>query len=638
MIAHDNVLRLFVKSNLQMELDAFSRLADHLVAVQVEHGGHAMDSSALSEFLEEFHRDDPLNPSFARLAAKMWPEHYRRSLEVDLNAFNISVERRQIMLASVIAWQWLNNDCVDVIETTLSHIDNPSRTPCASTWLSDLTRHVHHSVVNRVTVRFEAADYLPGISTQGKVAIVSPRSTNASSIRTVVCDQVLRTVRQWLNFPSNTEYIAAYFILHVLRVCHHNPDILLLHGLWKPYRSVKASVLLCPSWKKHTSLRISMLDDFVSALHALPIADPTSVEAGLLTQITAVVHRCDPRISSATAQIVELILCPNPIPRQVVEGSALCTTLSTPSASPCIGLDERGLHALRNFILELVPLVEAQSPGPHWTPLQNLVMSDKDRFLPFREHGPSRRRVTSTEGPFHPQNIRRRGAFASTLVFRGLLFASSAIRFQTLGFFEDVNEWQLFLDLEGYDPGDKESSAKFFVERAYGTPQHGRTVHSRTYANVYFEKEPEWEELLGSYPDEQLPFMVFLDWTQQKTGWFDDEGEYHRGGRFPLIGPLAGYLLAADMSYTGLVMAPNVQEVGVVIKKNGFGSLAGLTSLNLISGKTASAAAVVVATERVYNVLQDAMSAQVQDAVGFDAIMVEHALCKYGRCMKALRS
>ncbi len=638
-LEHDNVLRLFQESNLRIELDTFARLADRLEnRLSTIAATDACDSTALAQFLQDFEAKDRVDPSFARLTARMWPEHHRRALEADLNHLTLVVERRCIMLASVVAWQWLNNDCVNVIQHVVSHIEDPSQPASQKTWLSDLTAHVHRAVVNRAPISLEAEDFLPELSNLPNTVNITPRHTHSTSIAAAVCHHVLIVIRKWLNFPSNTECIAASFILHVLHTFHHNPDILLLHGLWKPYRSIKASVLGCPSWKKHTALRISMLDNFVGALRTLPLADASSEAAQLLSKITDAVHRCDPTLQAVTSGLIQFILPPSLPARDHRTKTLLAQTGLAPN--PTVGLSggphEKGLHALKEFVLELVPLVCAETPSVIWTPLQALVRGDKDRLLPFREHAPSRQRVTSIEGPFHPLNISKAGAFPSALIFRGLLFTSTVIKFHTHGFFEDINDWQLFLDLKGYDQTDKQISGQFFVERAYGTPQHGRTLNPRTYSNVYFEKEPEWLELLAAYPDTPVPFMDFFTWTQQKTGWFDDEGKYHRGVRFPLIGPLAGYLLAADMSYTGVVAAPSVEEVGRVIRKNGLGSLSGMVSLNLVSGKKDSVANVVRATEQIYGVLMDAMSAEVREAIRFDAITVEHVLCKYGRCMREL--
>ena len=206
------------------------------------------------------------------------------------------------------------------------------------------------------------------------------------------------------------------------------------------------------------------------------------------------------------------------------------------------------------------------------------------------------------------------------------------------GHFKDIMEWEVFLDTEGYDPSDKQSVSQFSVYNAYGVPQYGRLLHARMYANIYFEKEEDWEALRQIHAHHIIPFMDFLHWTQQRTGWHDDSGLYHAGGRFPLIGPLAGYLLAADMSYAGVVTVPTIQEVGIVIWKNGLGSRGGLITLNQIPGKDAGKEMVVDATMRLYDLLSDVLPQDIRASIGFDAIMLEHALCKYGRCMRDLAS
>ncbi len=553
-----------------------------------------------------------------------------------MGGFTLLVERRRIMLASVAAWHWLNNDCVNHILSVIAHLQDSSLPSPPNNWLSSLTTQIHRAVINHVPLRLEAADFLPHLESSPRAADIVPRRNASASLAESVCGYAVTVVRGWLNFPSNTEMLAAYFVLYVLQTAHNNPDILLLHGLWKPYRSIKASVLRCPSWTKHSSLRIDMLDAFAAAIRNIPLANASSEEAQLLTSISAAVHRCDPAAHVAVAQLAHPLLHADSYALSASVAAHSATVATNPAAGPSLSGQEKGLRSLTDFILELSPLVATSSPPTQLTPLQKLVLSDMDRYSPFREHGPSRQRVTSAGGPFHSLNINKPGAFPSALAFRGLLFSSWILRHRTYGLFEDINDWQAFLDIEGYDPSDKQSTKRFFVERAYGTPQHNRTLHAATYAKIYFEKQPEWRILQNAHADEVVPFMEFLNWSQEKTGWFDDDGFKHSGGRFPLIGPLTGYLLAADLAYAGAVMHPTIQEVGGIIRRNGLGSLGGLVSLNQVADKGVGVGAVEDAVARCFLALSENLCDEVRAMIGFDAIMLEHALCKYGRCMRTM--
>ncbi|KAI0703145.1 hypothetical protein C8Q76DRAFT_631925 [Earliella scabrosa] len=340
-------------------------------------------------------------------------------------------------------------------------------------------------------------------------------------------------LRQWLDFPNNTEKLAGYFVMYLVGSLK-NSDVLLLDGVWSAYRSVGASSSSFPS----------------------------------------------PSLSS----------------------TASC---------------EAGLQSLTEFALEMLPLA-CQTPLPHPTKLQRRALDNPDRFLPFRECAPSRQRVAGPGGPFHPNQRDLPGAFPSWVIFRALLFDSRAVlEGDTPCYFSDHSAWLEFLATEGYDSDDQGSVDRIFNIRCYGSAQNQRR-EGKDLATHYFDAVPRWEDLVQKHQGNPIPFT---------------ERQFQSIPKLPLVGKLTGYLLAADLCYAGKVATPSLEEVARIIRYNELGSLSGLFRAGLLSStKQASEADVIVAFSTVFHHLRRAIPAQHHQTIAFDAIMVEHLLCKYQRC------
>ncbi|KAJ6459761.1 hypothetical protein C8R47DRAFT_1226460 [Mycena vitilis] len=91
--------------------------------------------------------------------------------------------------------------------------------------------------------------------------------------------------------------------------------------------------------------------------------------------------------------------------------------------------------------------------------------------------------------------------------------------------------------------------------------------------------------------------------------------------RFHEIGSLAGFLLAADFSYAGMVQPPTATEVGEIIRSINKGGVRGLELLGLIKA----------AFCRLHGFLDNKLSAAQKLHIVFDAIMTENSLCKLTR-------
>lgn len=605
----------------------------------------------LEQFLQEFGTADRSLPTFALHCAQMWSCHAAHTVSLDMAGLTIAMERRSIMLASASAWYWLMQDCAsDILRDASLLQDDSSCLNNSPHWLTQLTRDVFMKLSRRGSDRLvHPSKYFPNPPSSFHATHVARHKNDSSP--NAVCGQVITLLRRWLNFPTNTELLAAYFVLHLVDICGGNMDILLLRGVWRPYREIKSAVLNM-SGSRWSSLRLSHLKPFVAAFRCLPLANELSLERDVLDQISVAITQCTPHIPSFVNVAPMLKLMPGPypltsnnIPATALSGSGsmpvlpeTTSTTSFPSSSLPAHVPSSdhhsGLESLVQFIHDLVPLAQGKPPS---SAIQLLVSSNMDYYLPFRNLAPTRRMAMSSTGPFHPSNVLSPGAFASCVINRALTFNTSAAT--DLGnrtWFRTEAEWEAFKVERQFNATDKQSLRYFFNPNAYGTGQYPRN-NGMQHVPVYFAQEAEWRQLLEQYGEDPIPFTAFLKWAKQQVPRVDEHtGSARPRSRLPLVGKLTAFLLAGDLSYAGVVQPPSAEEVGRCIHMNGLGSFTGLVKSGLLNNPSASQEEVVAAFTQLIQALRQHIDRETQTLIGLDEIMTEHLLCKFQRVMRDL--
>ncbi len=547
------------------------------------------------------------------------------------------------MLSSVSAWHWLIHDCVNHVAAVVRELEGgclhePRYGGWAhgsGEWLTKLVHEIYRAVTARSQVTVNAGDYLPlPLDNSCPSFMISSEGKSGVTIAEAVCTRAVNILRTWLSFPSNTDLLSAYYVIHVLHTFHLEASVLLLHGVWKTYRTIKTSILDCRK-KKASSLRINDLDPFVANLRSLPLADPLSPEARKLRDISAALKQCDSTLHEETQTFVEIVLHGGPpTPPSFVERALPQRHHAKGSQSAVVprstSQEERGLRSLLSYLEDVAALAHGACPK-QLTPLQAFLMKDLDRFSPLREDAPSRAHIRGSHGPYAQLQQGQPGSFPSCAIFRGLTFHSRALTLSN-GYYTDFAAWQAFLRVHGFDKDDVNSRDFFFNQKAYGNPQVDRRDRGHIFAQVYFGKEDEYVQLRQYHGVQPVPFAAFLKWMHARVGWIHPEtGEHHAGGRFPILGGLTAFLLAGDLYYAGIVERPTCAEVAHVVHKNKKGSFKGLITSNQISGMNASVEEVVAGFIRVYEFLDQRLAPVVKSAIGFDEIALEHILCKYNK-------
>ena len=141
------------------------------------------------------------------------------------------------------------------------------------------------------------------------------------------------------------------------------------------------------------------------------------------------------------------------------------------------------------------------------------------------------------------------GIFSSA-VFRGITFGTDFSRSGPVTF-DSLDNWNSAT--EGL------SVEKYCCQSAYGQCNPGRVP---ALAESYWTTatKGEWEALFQSTP--QVPFLNGYDFLLSN--------------RFPQLGPLGAYLLAADYAYAGAFAWPSSDDISAVIRSINKGAASGL--------------------------------------------------------------
>lgn len=251
-------------------------------------------------------------------------------------------------------------------------------------------------------------------------------------------------------------------------------------------------------------------------------------------------------------------------------------------------------------------------PSPHTTSLQDMVFQDKDFFLPFREHSPSRVAVRDhVDSPFRSSVITTRAAFFSALVFRGITQSTAAVR--------TGNVW--FQDLKAFQELAEEHDEGWMCKKnALGFPNKHRSTSN---APALWHASSQHHRF---FVDPPLSFTAAFDFILSSK-----QPRSHI--KFFGFGPLTAFLLIVDYAYAGVVANPSFQELGAVLRRIDRGGVRGLRLCSALPGgkDKPSDGDCTVAFKMAYDFLDISLSQEIKDVIRFDVYLSEHTLCKLAR-------
>jgi hypothetical protein len=246
------------------------------------------------------------------------------------------------------------------------------------------------------------------------------------------------------------------------------------------------------------------------------------------------------------------------------------------------------------------------------------VLNRPDFLFPFRQKAPMILQALQTIYSNKDRLYTSEG-FWNILSYRGVLYGSEYAT-NNVRWFSSLEEWlHYFTTSTKEKEGEKE---KYFVNiGAYGyNNQHRHTDCIKEYWN----QSTRWTSFIQKNPTVANVYSFLLTKTSKKN-------EYRRV--FPNIGPLAALLICGDLVEAGVLATPSIQEWTRIIHKVDKGGAEGLIRLNLLS-QTHNEQEVFQAFNQLNSFLMDNLSEADQAMMGYNIIMLEHALCKFTRVTK----
>ena len=245
------------------------------------------------------------------------------------------------------------------------------------------------------------------------------------------------------------------------------------------------------------------------------------------------------------------------------------------------------------------------------TTTQEKIVKNRDLYLPFRQLAPSKRIVLDApQGPFSPSKLKTQEGLFDALIFR-LITQASPILLQ--------EKHVCFGSPSTFDHVTSGREQRYYCNpTAIG--QHNR-LSNIPHIHEYWKGAADWDDFLNG---SEVTLQTLVEWL---TG--DCEGRT----RFFGMGNLAGWLLASDYAYAGLVSMPEISEVGKIIFKINAGGKGGLAFLGF---DVSSPEACVESLSRLWAAIQTQLSPAEIQAMGLDFVTLEHALCKFQRLHKVI--
>ena len=280
-----------------------------------------------------------------------------------------------------------------------------------------------------------------------------------------------------------------------------------------------------------------------------------------------------------------------------------------------------GNDTVLRFLRHLLPLVLTPSgPPPTAGKIINKITSDLDYYMPFRRHAPS---LTNARSAIYADLSRLASndgvGFFNVLAFRGVFFGSPFAKSNRFRWFESLEDWRGFKD-EGLDDALEVSPGKeeeYYVKKnCYGSSQ---TKRSLELLKGYWRQRLSWNDMFNKQttPTVEEVYIWLLSKENNTSKFFN-------------IGSLTALLICGDLIEADVIPMPSSRELGQLIYKVGKGAKAGMVMFGLVEAG--------VGEEEFCNAftmldayIKNALNTEEKEAMGYNVIMLEHALCKMKR-------
>jgi hypothetical protein len=277
------------------------------------------------------------------------------------------------------------------------------------------------------------------------------------------------------------------------------------------------------------------------------------------------------------------------------------------------------------FLRHLLPILSPTfvPPPPNKEIVINKVISNLDYYLPFRQHAPSlanaRQKIYIDVDRFARDD--GVGLF-NILAFRGVFFGSPFAKSNRYRWFDSLSDWERFRDTEKEEELKHKDEEYYVKKNCYGQSQPTRKL---SLLPSYWNGRLHWNDMFNK-PDKLSLFRVFR-WLISRVS---DKATNTSSVLFENIGELTALLICGDLVEAGILPMPPAREWADTIARMGKGSTDGMKMCGFI-GKDSSRAEFCGAFEMLDQALQTELRADEKEAMGYNLVMLEHALCKIKR-------
>jgi len=564
---------------------------------------HDQATSVVSE-LSRHVLYEPRSAAVLPLIARGW-EGLRSLSSVVLAQSLISrVRRACIMYIDYAASHWLEvyikKICADILSENIQD-DND--------WLSRLVQDVKLRLYRRSgePIVFKAAVYIPQL-TNASYTLHSPRSrlpVENDKHDDVIVSTVISILHHWLDYPTDPVAKQRPWFIHAV-VTEYGKAALYLDGVWEAYRALNGRAKQMGPWRVSTSFKSLRRDKNYTDTHPHPLSDPNSLESIKLKDLADLLIGIQDN-SHSIAQ-------PHEISND--DHSNIFLNRLSPHLKK-LGRDE--IHKFLSFVTDTINHQLQRNFQPANPALIQIIRDKPDKYNPFRELAPSRLRLKARGGPFSEELVRTTTGIFSAVVWRAITFSTQFAMEGPIVFTSSRD-----FDQKCKAMGKKDKS--YFCDMsAYGSCNPKRCIEN---ASIYWEslQGGRWEAFVGT---RKVAFKDCYDFFLCPKG----------DNLFPQLGPLSAYLLTADLSYSGVVEPPTLEEIADTICDLDKGAASALRRMRLVplkdhSNKQAYRQAVKSVYETVLNLIPN----EEHSSLFVDFILIEHMLCKFSRSYDRLSS
>jgi hypothetical protein len=273
----------------------------------------------------------------------------------------------------------------------------------------------------------------------------------------------------------------------------------------------------------------------------------------------------------------------------------------------------------------LLPILSSSFVHPTTGNVIPKVLTDFDFFLPFRRHAPSlanAQRVIYSKLDYFTRNDGI--AFFNVLAFRGVFFGSHFARSAHYRWFDSMDDWETFRIMEKDEANKHGGDDTYYINKTcYGQSQKG---HELKLLSSYWKLRLEWNGIFNN-PSKLSVEKVYF-WLMKSVASKEDPSKKVK--LFHNIGSLTALLICGDLVEAGILLMPSIQEWAGLIHRLGKGAKAGMEMFGL-TRKDGSKEEVRDAFASLDLALQSELRTDEKETMGYNVIMLEHALCKIKR-------